>query len=49
MAELVAWVDGQEAGRFFEQHVADGSLFTFDYVEGATAEDLGLADDDPAA
>ena len=40
MAQLVAWVDGREAGRFSEQHVADGSLFTFDYVEGATADDL---------
>jgi serine/threonine-protein kinase HipA len=40
VAELIAWVDGWEAGRFSEQHVADGSLFTFDYVEGATAEDL---------
>jgi serine/threonine-protein kinase HipA len=40
VAELIAWVDGREAGRFSEQHVADGSLFTFDYLEGATAEDL---------
>ena len=40
MAELVAWVDGQEVGRFSEQHVPDGSSFTFEYAEGASAEDL---------
>ena len=40
MAELIAWVDGREVGRFAEQHVADGSLFSFEYVDGATAEDL---------
>ena len=40
MAELVAWVDGQEVGRFSERHVPDGSLFTFEYVEGASAADL---------
>jgi serine/threonine-protein kinase HipA len=40
MAELVAWVDGQEVGRFSEHHVPDGSSFTFEYVEGVSAEDL---------
>lgn len=40
MAELVAWVDDQEVGRFSEHHVPDGSSFTFEYVEGASAEDL---------
>lgn len=40
MAELIAWVDGREVGRFSERHVSDGSLFTFEYVEGATVEDL---------
>ena len=40
MAELVARVDGQVVGRFSEHHVPDGSSFTFEYVEGASAEDL---------
>ncbi len=40
MPELVAWVDGREVGRFSEHHVAEGSLFTFEYVEEASAEDL---------
>jgi serine/threonine-protein kinase HipA len=40
VAELAAWVDGQEVGRFSEHHVADGSSFTFEYLEGASAEDL---------
>jgi HipA-like protein len=40
VAELIAWIDGREVGRFAEQHVADGSLFSFEYVDGATAEDL---------
>jgi serine/threonine-protein kinase HipA len=40
VAELIAWVDGQEVGRFSEQHVSDGSSFTFEYVEGATVVDL---------
>ena len=40
MADLLAWVDGQEVGRFSEHHAADGSLFTFEYTEGATTEDL---------
>jgi serine/threonine-protein kinase HipA len=40
VADLIAWVDGQEVGRFSEQHVSDGSLFTFEYVEGASVEDL---------
>ena len=43
MAELAAWVDGQEIGRFSEHHVADGSSFTFEYLEGAAAEEAGLA------
>jgi HipA-like protein len=38
--DLVAWVDGREVGRFSEQHIPDGSLFTFEYVESATASDL---------
>jgi serine/threonine-protein kinase HipA len=33
-------VDGQEAGRFSEHHVSDGSSFTFEYVEKASAKDL---------
>lgn len=40
MAELIAWVDGREVGRFSEQHISDGSLFAFEYVEGTTVEDL---------
>jgi serine/threonine-protein kinase HipA len=40
VAELVAWVDGQEVGRFSEHHIPDGSSFTFEYVEGASADDL---------
>jgi serine/threonine-protein kinase HipA len=40
VADLLAWVDGQEVGRFSEHHAADGSLFTFEYAEGATSEDL---------
>jgi HipA-like protein len=40
MAELAAWVDGHEVGRFSEQHVPDGSSFTFEYVEGASAKEL---------
>jgi serine/threonine-protein kinase HipA len=40
VAELIALVDDREAGRFSEQHVSDGSLFTFEYVEGATKKDL---------
>jgi serine/threonine-protein kinase HipA len=40
MADLLAWVDGVEVGRFSEHHVADGSSFTFEYAEGATREDL---------
>jgi len=40
VAELVARVDGQVVGRFSEHHVPDGSSFTFEYVEGASAEDL---------
>jgi serine/threonine-protein kinase HipA len=40
VAELAAWVDGQEVGRFSEHHVADGSSFTFEYLEGASAQDL---------
>jgi serine/threonine-protein kinase HipA len=40
VAELVAWVDGQEVGRFSEHHVPDGSLFTFEYAETASAQDL---------
>jgi serine/threonine-protein kinase HipA len=38
--ELIAWLDGREIGRFSEQHNPDGSLFTFEYLEGATANDL---------
>jgi HipA-like protein len=40
VAELIARVDGREVGRFSEQHVADGSLFSFEYIERATVEDL---------
>ncbi|MGC1522209.1 MAG: type II toxin-antitoxin system HipA family toxin [Steroidobacteraceae bacterium] len=40
MAELIARVDGREVGRFSEQHISDGSLFAFEYVEEATVEDL---------
>lgn len=40
MAELTAWVDGRRIGRFFEQHLADGSAFTFEYAEGASPKNL---------
>ncbi len=40
MAELVAWVNGQEVGRFTEEYLADGSQFTFEYVEDADADHL---------
>lgn len=40
MPELTAWVDGTQAGQFSERHVADGSLFTFEYAEGARPDDL---------
>lgn len=40
MPELTAWVDGRKVGQFSEQHNPDGSLFTFEYLEGVTASDL---------
>jgi len=38
--ELIASVDGREVGRFSERHLADGSLFRFEYLEGKNAHDL---------
>jgi serine/threonine-protein kinase HipA len=40
MPELSAWVDGRLVGSFSEQHVADGSLFTFEYREHSDFTDL---------
>lgn len=40
MAELIAWVDGRSVGRFYEQHLTDGSAFRFEYAEDASATDL---------
>jgi len=37
---LVAWVDGRRAGELTEQHLPDGSLFTFQYDPEATPRDL---------
>ena len=40
MPQLNAWVDGRLVGTFSEEHVADGSAFTFEYVQEATFADL---------
>jgi len=37
---LVAWVDNRRAGELTEQHLPDGSLFTFEYQPEATPQDL---------
>lgn len=37
---LVAWVDGRRAGELTEQHLPDGSLFTFQYGPEVTPRDL---------
>ncbi len=40
MPELIAWVNGREVGRFTEEHAADGSRFSFEYLDNADAEHL---------
>ncbi len=40
MRSLVAWVDGRRAGELTEEHLPDGSLFTFQYAPEATPRDL---------
>lgn len=40
MRRLVAWVDNRRAGELTEQHLPDGSLFTFEYRPEATSQDL---------
>lgn len=40
MADLVAWVNGREVGRFSQLHLADGSQFRFDYREDVDAGHL---------
>jgi serine/threonine-protein kinase HipA len=40
MAELVAWVNGREVGHFTQEHRADGSLFSFEYLDDADADHL---------
>ena len=40
MADLVAWVNGREVGRFSQEHLADGSRFRFDYLDDVDAGHL---------
>ncbi|MGH7106439.1 MAG: type II toxin-antitoxin system HipA family toxin [Acetobacteraceae bacterium] len=40
MRRLVAWVDDNRAGELTEQHLPEGSLFTFEYEPEAAPRDL---------
>lgn len=40
MADLIAWVNGREVGKFSQQHLADGSQFRFEYLEDVDAGHL---------
>jgi serine/threonine-protein kinase HipA len=40
VADLVAWVNGREVGKFSQEHLPDGSQFRFDYLGDADARYL---------